>query len=62
LTLPVLKLVEPKMRSGAVVIIDNSISSAARYEGLLKYLRAPGSGFTNLTIPYSKGLEFSIKW
>jgi len=62
LTLPILKLVEPKMKSGAVVILDNSISSATRYEELLKYLRAPGSGFTNLTIPYSKGLELSIKW
>jgi len=61
LTLPTLKLVAPKMRSGGVVIIDNSISSAKRYEELLAYLRDEGSGFTNLTLPYSKGLELSIK-
>jgi hypothetical protein len=49
------------MRSGGVVIIDNSISSAKRYEDLLSYMRAESSGFTNLTLPYSGGLEFSVK-
>ncbi|KAI9825136.1 MAG: hypothetical protein M1819_000594 [Sarea resinae] len=61
LTLPILKLVKPKLRSGAVVIIDNTVSSADRYTELLAYLRAPGSGFANLTVPYSKGLDFIIK-
>jgi len=59
--LPALKLLEPKLRSGAVVIIDNSISSAARYTELLAHLRSPENGYTNLTIPYSKGLEMSVK-
>jgi len=59
--LPALKLLEPKMRSGAVVILDNSISSATRYAELLAHLRSPANGYTNLTIPYSKGLEMSIK-
>jgi len=59
--LPALKLLEPKLRSGAVVIIDNSISSASRYAELLGHLRSPDSGYTNLTIPYSKGLEMSVK-
>ena len=62
LALPALKLVEPKMRPGTVIIIDNSISSASRYAELLAYLRAPGNGFTSLTIPYSKGLDMVIKW
>jgi predicted O-methyltransferase YrrM len=61
LTLPTLQLVAPKMRSGGVVVIDNSVTSAKRYEELLRYLRAEGSGFTNLTLPYSGGLEFSVK-
>ncbi|KAI9760960.1 MAG: hypothetical protein M4579_001336 [Chaenotheca gracillima] len=57
LALPTLKLVQPKMRAGAVVIIDNTISSAAGYKELLKYLRDPESGFKNLTLPFSNGLE-----
>jgi len=60
MTLPALKLVQPKLRYGAIVIVDNTIESAARYKDLLAYLRAPGSGFLNLTLPYNKGLEMSI--
>ncbi|KAL7802348.1 S-adenosyl-L-methionine-dependent methyltransferase [Trichoderma aethiopicum] len=59
--LPALKLLEPKLRSGAVVIIDNSISSASRYKELLDHLRSPTSGYTNLTLPYSKGLEMCVR-
>ncbi|KAL7930256.1 S-adenosyl-L-methionine-dependent methyltransferase [Trichoderma chlorosporum] len=59
--LPALKLLEPRLRSGAVVIIDNSISSATRYKELLDHLRSPANGYTNLTIPYSKGLEMCMK-
>ncbi|KAL6834271.1 S-adenosyl-L-methionine-dependent methyltransferase [Trichoderma sp. SZMC 28015] len=59
--LPALKLLEPKLRSGAVVIIDNSISSATRYKELLGHLRSPTNGYTNLTLPYSKGLEMCVK-
>jgi hypothetical protein len=50
------------MKSGAVVIVDNSISSAARYAELLAHLRSPANGYTNLTIPYSNGLEMCIKF
>lgn len=59
--LPALKILEPRMRAGAVVILDNSISSASRYAELLAHLRLPANGYTNLTLPYSKGLEMSIK-
>lgn len=60
MTLPALKLVQPKLRYGAVVIVDNTIGSAARYKDLLEFMRAPHSGFTNLTLPYNKGLEMSV--
>lgn len=61
LALPALKLVEHKLRLGAVIIIDNSISSAAQYADLLTYLRTPEHGFTSVTIPYSNGLEMVMK-
>lgn len=60
MALPTLKLVQPKMRHGAVVIADNTIGAAKQYEDLLNYLRSPDSGFTNLTLPYSRGLEMSV--
>ncbi|KZF19077.1 hypothetical protein L228DRAFT_234760 [Xylona heveae TC161] len=60
MALPTLKLIQPHLRQGAVVIIDNTISSATRYKDLLGYLRSKDSGFTNLTIPYSNGLELCV--
>jgi predicted O-methyltransferase YrrM len=60
MALPALKLVQPKLRHGAVVFVDNTIGSAARYKELLEYMRAPDSGFANLTVPYDKGFEMSV--
>ncbi|KAG6855928.1 hypothetical protein H0H87_009362 [Tephrocybe sp. NHM501043] len=60
MALPTLTLIQPRMRYGAVVIVDNTIQAAERYKELLDYLRAPGSGFTNLTLPYSNGLEMCV--
>jgi predicted O-methyltransferase YrrM len=60
MTLPTLHLVLPRLRYGGIVIVDNSIASAKRYADLLGFLRNPSNGFTNLTLPYSKGLEMSV--
>ncbi|PNY27843.1 Uncharacterized protein TCAP_02240 [Tolypocladium capitatum] len=60
MALPTLKIVQPKMRHGAVVITDNTVGSAKSYKDLLEYLRGPGSNFINLTLPYNQGLEMSI--
>lgn len=60
MALPTLKVIQPKMRYGAVVIADNTIGSATKYKELLDYLRAPESDFTNLTLPYNKGLELAV--
>ncbi|KAG6862716.1 hypothetical protein C0991_010554, partial [Blastosporella zonata] len=57
MALPTLKLIQPRMRYGAVVIADNTLQHAENYKELLDHLRAPGSGFTNLTLPYRNGLE-----
>ncbi|POS70303.1 O-methyltransferase [Diaporthe helianthi] len=60
LALPTLKLVQPKLRLGAVVIVDNTISGEERYKDLLQHLRDPESGFSNLTVPYHNGLDVSV--
>lgn len=60
LALPALQIVEPRLRPGAVIICDNSISSASRYVDLQTYMRDPSNGYTNLTIPYHNGLEMSV--
>ncbi len=60
LALPTLKLIQPRLRPGAVVLTDNTISSAEGYKDLLNYLRAEGSGFANMTLPFTNGFEMSV--
>lgn len=60
LALPTLKIVQPKLKSGAVVIVDNTISGEERYKDLLQHLRDPESDFSNLTVPYHNGLDVSV--
>ncbi|KAH8702959.1 O-methyltransferase [Phaeosphaeriaceae sp. PMI808] len=60
LALPTLKIIRPKLRYGAVVLTDNTISGAEGYKDLLAYLRAPENGFQNSTLPYTNGFEMSV--
>ncbi|KAJ7627641.1 S-adenosyl-L-methionine-dependent methyltransferase [Mycena polygramma] len=60
LALPTLKLVRPRLRPGAVVLVDNTTTAADGYKELLAYMKAPGSGFTNIVVPYSGGFEMSV--
>ncbi|KAL4945120.1 hypothetical protein BDV06DRAFT_185654 [Aspergillus oleicola] len=60
LALPTLKTVQPHFRPGTVVLTDNTISGAKGYADLLEYLRDPGSGFKNMTLPFTNGFEMSI--
>ncbi|KAF4541944.1 O-methyltransferase [Lasiodiplodia theobromae] len=60
LALPTLKLVQPRLRPGAVVLVDNTITAAGGYKELLEYMKAPGSGFTSIVVPYSGGFELCV--
>ncbi|GAA6026776.1 hypothetical protein JCM8097_005852 [Rhodosporidiobolus ruineniae] len=60
LTLPVLKTLLPKLRRGAAVFVDNTVSSEVRYKDLLDFIRADGSGFTSVLVPFSCGFDLCI--
>ncbi|PYI11013.1 hypothetical protein BO78DRAFT_426072 [Aspergillus sclerotiicarbonarius CBS 121057] len=60
LALPTLKTVLPRLRPGAVVLTDNTISGAQGYAELLAFLRSPESGFRNMTLPFTNGFEMSV--
>jgi predicted O-methyltransferase YrrM len=59
LYLPVLKLVEPHLRDGALVIGDNALEQSPGY---LAYVRNPQNGYLSLTLPFEagRGNEFTI--
>jgi predicted O-methyltransferase YrrM len=58
--LPALKMVLPKLRPGAAIVVDNTISSAEGYKELFEVIRNPNGAFTSITLPYKNGLELSI--
>ncbi|KAL6240362.1 hypothetical protein RBB50_012732 [Rhinocladiella similis] len=60
LALPTLKLVQPRLKHGAVVITDNVGIAKLLYRDFLEYIRDPENGFRSLTLPYSGGLELSV--
>jgi predicted O-methyltransferase YrrM len=61
MALPALKLVTPKLRSGALVVCDNVISGRKRYAEYLAFVRDPNGPFTSITVPGDGGLEISLK-
>ncbi|RAK81499.1 O-methyltransferase [Aspergillus fijiensis CBS 313.89] len=60
LALPTLKTVLPRLRRGAVVLTDNTLSAAEGYKDLLAFLRDPVNGFRNVTLPFTGGFEMSV--
>ena len=58
--LPALKAVLPKLKPGAVVLTDNTISSGPRYQELLSVLRNPNGDFRSTTLPFNGGFGMSV--
>jgi len=60
LCLPVLRLLEPSLQPGALVIADDIDQEGLR--PYLDYVRAPGSGYENVTLPDGdEGMEISCR-
>ncbi|KAK8209479.1 S-adenosyl-L-methionine-dependent methyltransferase [Phyllosticta capitalensis] len=60
LALPTLKLVHPRLKVGAMVVIDNVASCIEGYGDLLAFLETPSNGFRATTAPYSGGLHVAV--
>ncbi|KJR79821.1 O-methyltransferase [Sporothrix schenckii 1099-18] len=60
MALPTLKIVQPKLRHGALIIADNTVTAKESYKEFLDYVRAPGSGFVGTTVPFEGGLEVLV--
>lgn len=52
LYLPVLKLLEPQLSPGALVIADNAIEESTAY---LDYVRNPDNGYRTVSLPFDPG-------
>ncbi|EME78452.1 uncharacterized protein MYCFIDRAFT_101640, partial [Pseudocercospora fijiensis CIRAD86] len=60
MALPVLKMLEPKLRNGAMLLTDNTIFAAEGYAEFLSYIKADGSPYTTMTLPFEDGLEWTV--
>jgi predicted O-methyltransferase YrrM len=61
LYLPVLRLLEPRLAAGALVVADDTVSMAAQMGNYLGYVRDPGNGYLSVAFPGSQGLEISCR-
>jgi predicted O-methyltransferase YrrM len=61
LYLPVLRLLEPRLAPGALVVADDTVSMAAQMTDYLGYVRDPAGGYLSVAFPESDGLEISCR-
>jgi len=58
---PALELVAPHLRTGAIVVCDNTADARNDYRDYFEFIRAPDNGFRTMTLPFDGGFEFSVK-
>jgi predicted O-methyltransferase YrrM len=57
---PALELVAPHLRSGAIVICDNTEAYRDAYADYFAFINDPANGFSTMTLPFTGGLELSV--
>jgi predicted O-methyltransferase YrrM len=61
LYLPMLELLTPHLRSGAIVVADNIFTFRIALAPYLAYLRDPANGFLSTTLFLGDGTEYSLR-
>ncbi len=61
LYLPVLKLLESRLRPGAVVVADDLAIFPEQLRSYLEYVRHPDHGYASVEVPIGDGLELSVR-
>jgi predicted O-methyltransferase YrrM len=57
---PALELVTPHLKSGAIVVADNTAQHRGEYADYFAFLDDPANGFRTMTLPFDGGLELSV--
>lgn len=58
---PAIELVFPHLRTGAVVICDNTGHLRSNYREYFEFIDDPKNGFRTMTLPFDGGLEMSVR-
>lgn len=57
----IFKLLEPKLKKGAVIYVDDVEGFTASMQDYLDYVRNPANGYLSTKVKPEKGLEYTIK-
>jgi predicted O-methyltransferase YrrM len=58
---PALERVSPHLRTGAIVIADNTTSVRQPYQAYFDFIADPKNGLQTQTLPFEGGLEMTVK-
>jgi predicted O-methyltransferase YrrM len=61
LYLPVLELLKPRMRAGAVVLADNIFTFRSSLRPYVEYMQSGENGFESTTLSLADGFEYSVR-
>ena len=58
---PAIELVAPHLRTGAVVVADNTAQVRHAYRAFFEFVEDPANHLRGLTLPFDGGLEFVVR-
>ncbi len=58
---PMVKMIAPKMRSGAVVLADNIFTFKKTLRPYVQHMQNRSNGFDSVTLPIGSGMEYSLR-
>jgi predicted O-methyltransferase YrrM len=59
--LPMIEMLAPKMRAGAVVLADNIFTFKKTLRPYVVYMQDRANGFDSVTLPLGHGMEYSVR-
>ncbi|MCE9524385.1 MAG: class I SAM-dependent methyltransferase [Alphaproteobacteria bacterium] len=59
--LPMIKMLTPKMRAGAVVLADNIFTFKKTLAPYVHHMKDRANGFESVTLPLGHGMEYSVR-
>ncbi|WPH02241.1 S-adenosyl-L-methionine-dependent methyltransferase [Acrodontium crateriforme] len=62
MVVPTLDILEPRLKHGAVLLVDNTVASRGGYEAFLARIKAENSNYKSMTLPFDGGLEMVTYW
>ena len=58
---PALELVSPYLRTGAIVVCDNTTVDRGEYDDYFEFVKDPVNRFRTMTLPFQGGFELTVR-